>query len=241
MGHSTVLIELEGVRLLTDPVLVSRVAHLRRHAPPVEESVFGEPDAVLISHLHHDHLDLSSLRRLGGDTPLIVPAGAGRWLERKGFNFVTELSVGEDASVGGVTVTAVDARHDGRRFAGPRVGSLGYLVGGRRVVYFAGDTGLFAEMADFAPAPDVALVPVAGWGPRLGPGHMTPSEAAQAVALMAPRIAIPVHWGTLRRIGLAGRHGERNDEAPNRFAEQVATLAPDVEVRILRPGEETEP
>jgi L-ascorbate metabolism protein UlaG (beta-lactamase superfamily) len=240
VGHSTVLIGLEGVRLLTDPVLVSRVAHLRRHAPMVGESVFREPDGVLISHLHHDHLDLASLRQLGQETPLIVPAGAGRWLRRKGFNSVTELSVGESTSVGVLTVTAVDARHDGRRFGGPRADSLGYLVRGRRVVYFAGDTELFAEMADLSPSPEIALLPIAGWGPRLGGGHMGPIEAAEAVALIRPRLAIPVHWGTLLRIGLAGRHRERTGDAPHRFAEQVARLAPKAEVRILNPGQETE-
>lgn len=240
VGHSTVLIELDGVRLLTDPVLVSRVAHLRRHAPLVEKSVFADPDAVLISHLHHDHLDMASLRRLGRQTPLIVPAGAGEWLAHRGFDAVTELSVGESTRVGVVTVGAVEARHDGRRFAGPRVDALGYLVGGRRVVYFAGDTELFAEMANLSPSIDVALVPVAGWGPRVGHGHMDSSQAAQAVALIAPRLAIPVHWGTLGRIGLSRGDRELLGEAPYRFAEQVATLAPDVEVRILTPGQDTE-
>lgn len=240
VGHSTVLIELEGVRLLTDPLLVSRVAHLRRHAPLVAENLVGEPNAVLISHLHHDHLDLASLRRLGRKTRLIVPSGAGRWLRRKGFNFVTELSAGESTSVDVLTVTAVEARHDGRRLGGPRAEPVGYLVKGKSVVYFAGDTELFEEMANFARRADVALVPIAGWGPRLGPGHMNPSEAAQAIASIAPRLAIPVHWGTLRRIGLARRSRERLDDSPRRFADQVAALSPDTEVRILMPGQETE-
>ncbi len=239
VGHSTVLIELEGVRMLTDPVLVSRVAHLRRHAPMVGEGVFAEPDAVLISHLHHDHLDLASLRRLGRTTPLIVPPGAARWLGGKGFDSVTELSVGESTSVGALTVTAVEARHDGRRLGGPRAEAVGYLVRGKRVVYFAGDTELFGEMENFVPSPDIALVPVAGWGPRLGSGHMSSTEAAKAVALIGPRIAIPVHWGTFMRIGLARRHRESLNDAPHSFAEEVANLAPDVEVRILAPGEGT--
>ncbi len=240
VGHSTVLIELEGVRLLTDPVLVSRVAHLRRHAPLVGESVFAKPDAALISHLHHDHLDIASLRKLGLQTPLLVPAGAGRWLGHRGFADITELGVGDSARVGSLAITAVEARHDGRRLGGPRAESVGYLVGGRRVVYFAGDTELFAEMANFAPSPDIALVPVAGWGPRLGSGHMNSGEAAKAVALIRPRIAIPVHWGTFLRIGLARHHRERLNDAPRRFADQVASIAPDVEVRILTPGQETE-
>ncbi len=278
LGHATVLIELEGVRLLTDPVLRGRVAHLRRQVPPVDESVLGDLDAVLISHPHHDHLDLPSLRRLGTDTPLIVPAGAGAWLRKRGFSKVTELSVGETTKVGEVvpgtgqaagtavvkssagspakaaavephavnptglaalTVAAVHAEHDGRRPGGPRAEALGYLVSGRPTVYFAGDTALYEEMSSIAPALDVALVPVAGWGPKLGPGHMDPLDAARAVSLLQPRLAIPVHWGTLSPIGLANRHKERLGEPPRLFAEHVARLAPAVEVRILTPGEQT--
>src|SRR5271163_4247273 len=94
LGHATVLIELNGVRLLTDPVLRDRVAHLRRQVSPLQPAVYEGLDAVLISHLHYDHLDLASLRLLGLDTPLLVPAGAGVWLEGRGFTRVTELSVG---------------------------------------------------------------------------------------------------------------------------------------------------
>lgn len=239
LGHATVLIELEGVRLLTDPLLRGRVAHLRRQVPLIQESVFAEPDAVLISHLHHDHLDLPSLRRLGHHTPLIVPAGAGAWLQRRGFSTVTELSASDTAKVGALTVTAVEADHDGRRPGAPRAEALGYCVSGRRTVYFAGDTALYEDMANLAPSIDVALVPVAGWGPKLGPGHMDPLDAARAVSLMQPRLAIPVHWGTLSRIGVDHRHKARLEEPPHLFAEHVARLAPSVEVRILAPGEQT--
>ncbi len=282
LGHATVLIELGGVRLLTDPLLRGRVAHLRRHAPPLASDLLAAPDAVLISHLHHDHLDLASLRILGRDTPLIVPAGAGAWLRRRGFAAVTELAVGDVATVGAVskldvgevgevggvgglgagdvtkvggvgglgvggvaevvalTVSAVPACHDGRRPGGPRAPAQGYLVSGTRAVYFAGDTECFAGMSDLPRPLDVALLPVAGWGPRLGPGHMGPLDAARAVQLIQPRIAIPVHWGTLAPIGLGRRHRTRLDDPPRRFAEHVARLAPSVEVRILAPGQQTE-
>jgi L-ascorbate metabolism protein UlaG (beta-lactamase superfamily) len=239
LGHATVLIELDGVRLLTDPLLRGRVAHLRRQVPLVEEDVFAAPDAVLISHSHHDHLDLPSLRMLGHHTPLIVPAGAGAWLGRRGLTAVTELSAGEAVRVGALTITAVEARHDGRRPAGPRAETLGYLVSGRRTIYFAGDTELFAEMSDFSPSPGVALLPVAGWGPTLGPGHMGPLDAARAVSLIHPRLAIPVHWGTLLPIALARRHRTQLADPPRLFAEHVARLAPGVEVRILPPGGDT--
>jgi L-ascorbate metabolism protein UlaG (beta-lactamase superfamily) len=239
LGHATVLIEVDGVRLLTDPLLRDRVAHLRRQAPPVDSDLFADPDAVLISHLHHDHLDLPSLRLIGRDTPLIVPAGAGEWLRHRGFARVSELGVGDVARVGALAVTAVQARHDGRRLGGPRTATLGYVVSGGHTVYFAGDTELFAEMADLSRPLDVALLPVAGWGPTLGPGHMNPFDAARAARLIEPRIAVPVHWGTLSPIGLGHGHRARVGDPPRLFAEHVAGLAPGVEVRILLPGQET--
>jgi len=225
--------------LLTDPLLRRGVAHLRRQAPMVDGSVFAEPDAVLISHLHHDHLDLASLRMLGPETPLIVPAGAGAWLRRRGFTTVGELRLGDVARVGALTIGAVEARHDGRRPGGPAAETLGYLISGRHTVYFAGDTELFADMSEIATSLDVALLPVAGWGPTLGPGHMDPLDAARAVAAMQPRLAIPVHWGTLLPVGLSRRYRTRLADPPRLFAEHVARLAPRVEVRILTPGEST--
>jgi L-ascorbate metabolism protein UlaG (beta-lactamase superfamily) len=240
LGHATVLIELDGVRLLTDPLLRDRVAHLRRQVSPVDPAVYAGLDAVLISHLHHDHLDLASLRLLGLDMPLLVPAGAGELLRRKGFTGVSELSVDETTNVGALQVEAVEARHDGRRHpGGMRAKTLGYVIRGRRTVYFAGDTELFDGMSAFGPSLDIALLPVAGWGPTLGPGHMDPLDAARAARLIAPRLAIPIHWGTLLPIGIARRHRERLGDPPRQFAEHVASLAPGVEVRILQPGEET--
>ncbi len=240
LGHSTVVIDLDGVRLLTDPLLRGRVWHLRRHAPPVDRRVTAAPDAVLISHLHHDHLDLPSLELLGRDVNLLLPAGAGGWLRRRRFTATRELSAGDTADVGALTVTAVEAHHDGRRRpGGPRAEALGYIIRGRRTVYFAGDTELFDEMSELVPRPDVALLPVAGWGPTLGPGHMDPWQAACAARLINPRLAIPVHWGTLLPILASTRHRAGLADPPRRFAEHLARLARDIEVRILEPGQQT--
>jgi L-ascorbate metabolism protein UlaG (beta-lactamase superfamily) len=241
LGHATVLIEVDGVRLLTDPLLRGHVAHLRRRVPPIDASAFAGVDAVLISHLHHDHLDLASLRLLGLEIPLLVPSGAGELLRRRGFTDVIELSVSDVANVGTLAVTAVEARHDGRRHPGGlRAETLGYLIRGRRTVYFAGDTELFDGMSSLSsPQLDVALLPVAGWGPTLGPGHMDPLDAARAASLLRPRIAIPVHWGTLSPIGVARRHRAQLGDPPRLFAERLASIAPNVEVRILAPGQQT--
>ncbi len=239
LGHSTVLIESAGVRLLTDPLLRSRVAHLRRHARPVDSALVEDLDAVLISHLHHDHLDVGSLRLLDPRVQLLVPRGAGAWLRRRRFDAVAELAAGDSVEVGALTVTAVEARHDGRRAGGPHAQAVGFIVRGRCSIYFAGDTELFAGMSSLSAGLDVALLPISGWGPTLGPGHMDPEQAARAVALLAPRIAIPIHWGTLLAIGLGRRHRAQLHDPPHRFAAAVAELSPAVEVRILAPGDET--
>lgn len=240
LGHASVLLEIDGVRLLTDPLLRRRVAHLRRHAPPPQAGVTAGLDAILISHLHHDHLDLASLRLLGRDTPLLAPAGAGPWLRRRRFQAVTELRVGEVANVGALAITALEARHDGRRWPrGPHAASLGYLVSGTQTVYFAGDTELFDEMSELADRVDAALLPIGGWGPTLGPGHMDPLDAARAVRLIRPRVVIPVHWGTLLPIAFAHRHRARLGDPALLFARHVASIAPGVEVRILTPGQQT--
>ena len=189
------LLELGGVRLLTDPVLRQRVAHLRRHGEAPE--VPADIDAVLISHLHHDHLDRPSLRLLMGRPRVIAPLGAGRLARRPGID-VEELRPGDRAEVKGIPVEAVRAVHGSSRLwrVGPSGEPLGFVIGTAPSVYFAGDTDLFPEMERLGRL-DVALLPVAGWGPKLGPGHMDAVRAAEAIALLRPRVAIPIHWGTL--------------------------------------------
>ncbi len=238
LGHATVQIELDGEALLTDPLLRDRIAHLRRYAPP---PAAPRASAVLLSHAHQDHLDLPSLRSLGTETPMFVPPGAGAWLRKRGFSAVAELQAGEEASVGAVTIAAVPADHAGHRYPlGPRSDSVGFLVRGSRAVYFAGDTGVFDGMAELAGALDVALLPVAGWGRTLGPGHMDPLDAARATRLLRPRVAIPIHWGTFRPIGRSERGLTIGDGPAHEFAAHVGELEPASEVRILAPGEETE-
>ena len=237
VGHATVLVEMDGVRLLTDPVVRGRLVHLRRHAPPVAPEVVTAIDAVLISHMHSDHLDLPSLRRLPRGARVVGPRGSGRILRRLGFAGVTELAPGQRTTIGGVGVTAVPATHDGRRWPlGRAAGAVGFVLDGAQRIYFAGDTDIYEAMAELAGGLDVALLPVWGWGPSLGPGHMDPEAAARAARLLQPRIAVPIHWGTLFPVGLARRRGELLVDPPHDFARHVAQLAPDVHVEILAPG-----
>jgi L-ascorbate metabolism protein UlaG (beta-lactamase superfamily) len=241
LGHATTLIEVGGARLLTDPALRGRIAHLRRHAAtPVAPDALV---AVLVSHLHRDHLDLPSLRAIDPAVPILVPRGAGGLLRRAGRGDVREVAEGDVAEVdGGVRITAVGAEHDPRRSPVElRAAALGYVVeGGGRRVYFAGDTALFDGMAGLPGPLDAALLPVWGYGPTLGPGHMDPDQAAQALTLLRPRLAVPIHWGTFLPIGLARSHGHLLRTPGPAFAARAAELAPEVRVVVLAPGERVE-
>lgn len=235
-GHATTVIDLGESRIITDPILRERVSGLTRHSAVPWAAVKHPVDAAVISHLHHDHLDVPSLRRLGTATRLLVPPRAAAFLHRQGFVNVEELRVGEATTVGGMRVVATPALHSGFRAPfGPAAGCLGFLFDGAARVYFAGDTDLFPAMRKLGPI-DVALLPVWGWGPRLGPGHLDPHRAALALLMLRPKVAIPIHWGTLAPIGM--RRGMKYlTDPPHRFQRLAREYAPDVDVRILAPGE----
>jgi L-ascorbate metabolism protein UlaG (beta-lactamase superfamily) len=122
---------------------------------------------------------------------------------------------------------------------GTEIEPLGYVIrGGGHAVYFAGDTELFEEMSELAPL-DLALVPVWGWGPSVGAGHLNPESAARALALLRPRVAVPIHWGTFYPAGLRRLRPEPLVRPPLEFARMARDLAPEVDVRVLQPGSET--
>jgi L-ascorbate metabolism protein UlaG (beta-lactamase superfamily) len=249
LGHSTVRVELAGRTVLTDPLLTAGVGPLRRVAPPLDPATWAGVDLVLISHLHGDHLHPASLRLLGPDVRIVVPRGGAGWLRRHGFRRVDELSAGETLADGDLRITGVRAEHSGHRWGprlthGPQTESLGHLVEAASAsVYVSGDTDLFDGMRLLAPRQvDVALLPVWGWGPTLGPGHLDPLRAAEAVDRIRPRVAVPVHWGTLALTGtrLPGRLGARMArllvEPPRQFAAAVAERGLDTRVLVTEPG-----
>ena len=232
LGHSTVVVDLDGTRVVTDPVLRRRIWHLRRDAA-VEDVGLRRLDAILISHTHFDHLDIRSLNRLDRRLTVVVPRGAGRLLRGRGFDRTVELEAGDELELGAVRIRATHAEHASSRWPfTSRTPSLGYVVEGRARVYFAGDTDLFDAMRELAPV-DVALVPIWGWGRRIGPGHLGPATAVEALRLLRPKVAVPIHWGTFR----TPRATRPDASVADEFERRAAELAPDVEIRRLAIGE----
>jgi L-ascorbate metabolism protein UlaG (beta-lactamase superfamily) len=232
LGHSCTAIRLDGLLVVTDPVLRRRVLHLRRKTA-VDPAALAHADAILISHTHYDHLDLPSLNQFDLNARVIVPAGAGELLRRRGFRDVSEVVPGDEVDLGALRVRAIHADHGSpyRPGAG-RTQPVGFVIAGSRTVYFAGDTDVFDGMRDLGQI-DVALLPVAGWGPRVPEGHLDPLRAAEALDLIRPRVAIPIHWGTYS----PWRPPTRSDPAAMKFAEIAATVVPAVEVLVLSPGQ----
>jgi L-ascorbate metabolism protein UlaG (beta-lactamase superfamily) len=242
LGHATIIIDMDGVRFLTDPILRNRVGPLVRAPAPLEAYHWNGVDAVLISHSHWDHLDHGSLRLLGPDTPIVVPRGMAAGLRRRGFKVVTEVTPGDDIEVHGTRVEAVHAEHRG---FGPPVGgtalSVGYIVHGSQRHYFAGDTAYFPGMAHFGRGLDLALMPVWGWGPTAKPSeHLDPLGAARAVAAIGPRYAVPIHWGTLHPAGMRWMRPATRIDPPHQFAQLVRRMAPQTIVRVLPVGSSLE-
>jgi len=241
VGHSTVLLELDGVRVLTDPVLRRRVLHIERRAPPVDLARIADIDVVVVSHAHHDHLDPPSLRKLGSRATVVVPRGARRFAAQAGMTRVEEVAAGDRLSLAGVEIEVTHADHRPGRLRHRGPAAVGFMLASTRRVYFPGDTDLFPDMRKLGAAGiDVALLPVWGWGTRIGAGHLDPRRAAEALELLEPRVAIPIHWGTFYPLGLRRFRPQLLTEPPHAFAREAARRAPSVEVRILAPGETTE-
>ena len=241
-GHATATVEVGGVRVVTDPVLVDRLFHLKRYGvtPGPEARV---ADLVLLSHLHGDHIHLRSLKQYARDLPVVAPHGAKRLLRRLGLEDVRTVSPGDVVEAAGTTIEVLPATHDERRsplsqLRGP---PLGFRVEARgQSFWFPGDSGLRDDMADVRPV-DLALVPVGGWGPTLGPLHMDPDEGAEAVSRVGARGAVPVHWGTFWPVALSritpARHTTLFTTPGARFVEALRVSAPDVTPMLLEHGQ----
>ncbi len=220
LGHSTVLIEIDGLRLLTDPVWglraspVSFAGPKRYHPMPLALADLGRIDAILLSHDHYDHLCASTWRRLakgeaqGWSGRVVTALGVGALLERLGVKHeqITELDWGEGTFIESagqrVQVVATPAQHFSGRAATDRNRTLWAgmaAIGPKHRVFYSGDTGPTAEHGDIGASLgpfDVALFEIGAWHPAWGTIHLGPTAAFQAFAAMGARALLPVHWGT---------------------------------------------
>lgn len=212
VNHSTVLLQTEGVNLLTDPVWSERASPVqftgpRRHrAPGIRFEDLPEIDAVLISHNHYDHLDVPTLRRLAtAHRPVVfAPLGAGKLILRAGLREVHELDWGQVLPFGAMRMHCVRAQHFAARTPFDRNRTLwcGWVVeaaGGN--LYYAGDSGFgrfFAEIGERFGAMRLALIPIGAYEPEwfMGPVHMTPEQAVEVRAMVRARTAMGIHFGT---------------------------------------------
>lgn len=211
IGHATTVLDVGGVRLLTDPLLRRHAGLLRRVGPKPEPAQWAGVDAILLSHLHLDHADVGSLRMLP-DVPVLTGPADAAWVERVGHPAVALASTGEwttlHGGAGTVEVRLVRADHHSRPMPHRPNDAHGFLVRSAwgEVVWFPGDTSAYPELDDLphlAGGPiDVALLPIHGWGPRLSPGHMDPMAAAHVCDVVKPAAVVPIHHGTFHPVGL---------------------------------------
>jgi L-ascorbate metabolism protein UlaG (beta-lactamase superfamily) len=240
VGHATVRYDLPSGRVLTDPLLTSRVAHLRRRVP-VPPAAVADVAVVLLSHAHMDHLHRASIDVIPASATLVVAKGLGGLVttgKAGRSRAVVEIGRGETYRHGDVTIEAVHAEHRAGRGPHSRVSAdpVGFVIAADGVrAYFPGDTALFPTMADLAPI-DVATIPIWGWGSTLGTGHLDPAGAVEAIRRIAPKVVIPMHWGTY-----APEDGRRGPPAWFRrplaeFQERYTAAQLDTTLRVLEPG-----
>ncbi|APR87505.1 Outer membrane protein romA [Minicystis rosea] len=240
LGHSTVLVEIDGYRVLTDPVWGERASPVGFAGPkrfqPVPVPISGLPplDAVIISHDHYDHLDHESILALVPlGVPFVTPLGVGAHLEAWGVpaERITELDWWESITVGGLTITAAPSQHFSGRGARDRNRTLwsSFAVRGpRRAFFFSGDTGLTPEYAEIRTrlGPfDLIMLEVGAFHPSWGSIHLGPENALEALSLLGGGSFLPVHWGTFNLAIHAW------DEP----AETLVELAPKRDVQLVMP------
>ncbi|MDD2666383.1 MAG: MBL fold metallo-hydrolase [Methanocellales archaeon] len=241
IGHSTVLVESRDFSFITDPIFSNRIARFfRRRKAPLAASVEDLPpiDSILISHGHYDHLDAPTLKKFAKDIPIVVSKSLRKTIVRLGFSDIRSLSWWEGTKIGKTEIIAVPAFHfSGRPPLLLRNDYQGYIIEGKKIVYFAGDTGLKNDFEEIGKRfeIDLAFLPIGAYSPRFfRRHHLSPEDALRAMALLKAKKMIPIHWGTF------GLSFEPINEPPERLAKITKESNLEERVLILNPGERAE-
>ncbi|MET0486594.1 MAG: MBL fold metallo-hydrolase [Candidatus Rokuibacteriota bacterium] len=246
VGHATMLVQLDGVNILTDPIWSERTGPYgigpRRLVPPgVRFEDLPPIHAVIISHDHYDHLDRATVLRLAREhhPTFFVPLGIGTWLRHEGVQNVVELDWWDAQIYRGVTFIATPAQHgSGRTLAdqNERLWASWAVLGARERFFFGGDTGYTPGMAEIGRrlGPfDVAVLPIGGYSAFnvRHPNHLSPEESVQLFEDLRAKLLVPMHWGTF------ALNREPYREPPDRLLAEALRRGLEEQVAILSPGQ----
>ena len=249
IGHATLLMELGGVTILTDPNFDTKLGRIlpRVSAPGIALEKLPALDAILLTHAHADHLSFDSLDRLPKHIPLFAPPVIAKWLRRLGHTHAVELPAGEKASLANVEIHAASATHRGNRYGYDRWRSSAnmYLIDAGETAFFAGDTALVGDTHHLVERVlwrddrqlDLALLPIGyapWWKPGFRKGHLTHDDALTLFERLQARVLMPYHWGTFRHV-TATAH-----DAIDRLRESLRSHHLSAAVRIVEPGDSLE-
>jgi L-ascorbate metabolism protein UlaG (beta-lactamase superfamily) len=248
IGHATLLIEVGGLKLLTDPNFDPKLGRIlpRVSAPGIALDALPKLDSVLLTHAHADHLSFDSLDRLPVSTPVYAPPAVAAWLKRLGYAHVHSLVPGDELQIGEVSVNAAAATHKGNRYGFDRwrADASMYLITSRtESCFFAGDTALMDDTHHLVErhlwndgrSLDLALLPI-GWAPwwkksGFRKGHLTHDDALVLFERLKAKVLVPYHWGTFRHVTATAF------DAINRLRTTLEDHHLAESVRILEPGE----